>query len=58
MPEDTVWPFLLSLSILVICYGLVTGVLWLGIAGVMALLVTIAGWFWPQPSMTPAGGEV
>jgi len=58
MPMDTMWPFFLSLSILVMCYGLLTNLVWLAIAGAVALFVTIAGWFWPQPSMTPAGGEV
>jgi hypothetical protein len=50
MPADTMWPFFLSLSILVICYGLLTSLSWLAIVGAVALLVTIAGWFWPQPA--------
>jgi hypothetical protein len=50
MPADTMWPFFLSLSILVICYGLLTSLSWLAIVGAVALFVTIAGWFWPQPT--------
>jgi heme/copper-type cytochrome/quinol oxidase subunit 1 len=49
MPEDTVWPFFLSLSILVICYGLLLSLPWLAILGVVALFVSITGWFWPKP---------
>ena len=56
MPKDTMWPFFLSLSILVICYGLVFGLPWLGIVGAVALFITIAGWFWPRPAL--AAGEV
>ena len=56
MPKDTMWPFFLSLSILVICYGLVLGLPWLGIVGAVALFITIAGWFWPRPAL--AAGEV
>jgi hypothetical protein len=48
MPEDTAWPFLLSLSILAICYGLLFGLLWLEIVGAVALFVCIAGWLWPS----------
>jgi cytochrome c oxidase subunit I len=48
MPEDTAWPFLLSLSILAICYGLLFGLLWLEIAGAAALFVCIVGWLWPS----------
>jgi cytochrome c oxidase subunit I len=56
MPEDTMWPFFLSLSILVICYGLVFGLAWLCIVGAIALFVSIAGWFWPRQAS--AAGEV
>jgi cytochrome c oxidase subunit I len=52
MPRDTMWPFLLSLSILVICYGLLFGLAWLGIVGAVALFIAVAGWFWPQPPLT------
>jgi len=49
------WPFFLSLSILVICYGLLTNLAWLAIVGAVGLFITIVGWFWPQASITPAG---
>ncbi|MFL5615029.1 MAG: cytochrome c oxidase subunit I [Gemmatimonadaceae bacterium] len=55
MPKDTMWPFFLSLSILVICYGLLTNLVWLAIVGAVGLLITVAGWFWPQRSMPMAG---
>lgn len=49
MPEDTVWPFFLSLSVLVICYGLLLSLSWLAMLGAVALFVSISGWFWPKP---------
>ena len=58
MPEDTMWPFFLSLSVLVLSYGLLFGRLWLGVIGTVALFVCIAGWFWPRgavPAPAPAG---
>ena len=47
MPEDTLWPFALALTLLVICYGLVAGRWWLAAAGAIGLAATIVGWFWP-----------
>ena len=56
MPEDTMWPFFLSLSILVVSYGLLFDRLWLGAIGIGALFVCIAGWFWPRGVVrSPAG---
>jgi cytochrome c oxidase subunit I len=56
MPEDTVWPFALSVAVLVICYGLVSTTWWVAIVGAGLLLVTIVGWLWPTPE--PATAEV
>ncbi|HKB55190.1 MAG TPA: cytochrome ubiquinol oxidase subunit I, partial [Ramlibacter sp.] len=52
MPEDTAWPFVLSLSILVFCYGALFGLFWLMAVGVIGLFVSIIGWL--QPSHEPA----
>ena len=54
MPEDTVWPFFLALSILVIAYGLLFGLIWLAVIGVIGLFVSIVGWFLPshEPAAT------
>ena len=53
MPEDTVWPFFLALSVLVLAYGLLTGLAWLGIVGGIALFITIVGWFLPSHEPGP-----
>jgi heme/copper-type cytochrome/quinol oxidase subunit 1 len=57
MPEDTMWPFLLSASILVLSYGLLLGHLWLYVLGAVALFVCIVGWLWPRGAdAAPVGG--
>jgi len=56
MPEDTMWPFFLSLSILVVAYGLVFNGLLLAVLGTVAALACIVGWFWPRrPPAASAG---
>jgi cytochrome c oxidase subunit I len=47
MPEDSIWPFLLAVALLVLSYGLLASIWWLAIAGVVFLLITIVGWLWP-----------
>jgi Cytochrome c oxidase subunit IV. len=54
MPEDTVWPFFLALSILLLAYGLLFSLIWLAAMGVVGLFVCIVGWFLPghEPTVT------
>jgi cytochrome c oxidase subunit 1/cytochrome c oxidase subunit I+III len=47
MPEDTIWPFALSLSLLGLCYALLASQWWLALGAAAALLATIVGWLWP-----------
>jgi cytochrome c oxidase subunit 1/cytochrome c oxidase subunit I+III len=55
MPEDTPWPFILSLSILIAFYGALASVWWLFGVGALGVLVAIIGWFWPRAEMAPPG---
>ena len=48
MPEDTPWPFILAISILALCYGLLFSLGWLEIVGVVAVFVSIVGWLLPS----------
>ncbi|HZS59275.1 MAG TPA: cytochrome c oxidase subunit I [Gemmatimonadaceae bacterium] len=48
MPEDTLYPFCVAAEMLAIFYGLVFGVAWLAIVGVILLVVSFAGWLWPS----------
>ncbi|HEY6830215.1 MAG TPA: cbb3-type cytochrome c oxidase subunit I, partial [Gemmatimonadaceae bacterium] len=48
MPEDSVWPFVLALSILVIAYGLLFGLIGLSAIGAIGLFVSVVGWFLPS----------
>ena len=54
MPEDSLWPVLLSLSLLVLFYGLLTSLWWLAIVGAGGLVVTTVGWLWPTDITSPA----
>jgi cytochrome c oxidase subunit I len=49
MPEDSLYPFLLALSLLATFYGLLTGVWALAIAGGVLVLAMTIGWLWPGP---------
>jgi cytochrome c oxidase subunit I+III len=49
MPEDSLYPFLLALSLLVTFYGLLTSVWALAIAGGVLVLAMTIGWLWPGP---------
>ena len=47
MPEDSLYPLFLALSLTVLSYGLLTRLLWLtALGGGLALVCTI-GWLWP-----------
>jgi len=48
MPEDTAWPFLVSLSILAVSYGLLASLVWLDVVGALGLFVCIVGWVVPR----------
>ena len=48
MPEDSIWPFLLSCALLVFFYGILTSLWWLAIIGAVGLATTMTGWFWPS----------
>lgn len=52
MPEDSIWPLLLSLSILILFYGVLLSAWWLAIVGAVAAFVAIVGWFWPGDIQT------
>ena len=54
MPDDSLWPVLLSLSLLGFFYGMLTSTWWLAIAGVAALVITLVGWLWPTDLTSPS----
>jgi hypothetical protein len=56
MPQDTLWPFFLSLALLATSYGLLVALWWLAAAGVVGLVVTSVGWLWPAASPARARG--
>jgi cytochrome c oxidase subunit 1/cytochrome c oxidase subunit I+III len=47
-PEDSLWPFLLALSLLAAFYGLALGLWGLALAGGVLSLFCINGWLWPS----------
>jgi len=54
IPEDSYWPFVLALGLLIFFTGLLVNLLVLaGVGGVIALIATIA-WLWPE---APRGKE-
>jgi cytochrome c oxidase subunit I len=55
MPDDSLWPVLLSLALLVIFFGLLMSAWWLAIVGGLGLLATMTGWFWPTDFTSPGG---
>ena len=47
MPGDSLWPFLLALSLTAVCYALLASAwAWAAVAAA-AVFVTIVGWLWP-----------
>ncbi|HEY5086151.1 MAG TPA: cytochrome c oxidase subunit I [Gemmatimonadaceae bacterium] len=48
MPEDSIWPILLSLALLILFYGLLLSLWWLAIIGAVGVVATMVGWFWPS----------
>ncbi|HET9725726.1 MAG TPA: hypothetical protein VFP28_02350, partial [Gemmatimonadales bacterium] len=49
MPEDSLVPLLLALSLTLLSYGLLTRLLWLTSLGAGLVLLCIIGWLWPAP---------
>jgi cytochrome c oxidase subunit I len=47
MPEDSLYPFLLALSLLVTFYGLLTSIWALAVAGALLVIAMTIGWLWP-----------
>ncbi|MEO7986217.1 MAG: cytochrome c oxidase subunit I [Gemmatimonadales bacterium] len=54
MPEDSLYPFFLALSLLVTFYGLLTGAWALAIVGGVLVLVMTVGWLWPSAPVEEA----
>ena len=52
MPEDSLWPVLLSLSMMILFYGVLLSMWWLAVIAAAAVFTTIVGWFWPGPVST------
>ena len=50
MPEDSLYPVLLALSLLLTFYGLLTSAWSLAIAGGVLDIVLTIGWLWPAPT--------
>lgn len=48
MPEDTIMPLVLALSLAVVFIGLIITNLWLSLAGAILSLAAMAGWLWPE----------
>jgi cytochrome c oxidase subunit I len=49
MPEDSLVPLLLALSLTLLSYGLLARLLWLTSLGAGLVLLCIIGWLWPAP---------
>jgi len=54
MPEDSLYPFFLAVSLLVTFYGLLTGAWALAIAGGVLDVALSIGWLWPSHRMVEA----
>ena len=54
MPEDSMWPFIVSLALLAAFYGLVTSIWGLALAGGVLTLFGVHGWLWPRRSAVEA----
>jgi hypothetical protein len=49
MPEDTLTPLLLALTLAVTCVAALVLAPWVMVAGSVASLTVIAVWLWPEP---------
>jgi cytochrome c oxidase subunit I len=50
MPEDSLWPLLLALSLTVLAYGLLVRSWAMSGAGLLLGIVMTMGWLWPSPA--------
>ena len=48
MPDDSIWPFVVSVALLAAFYGLVASIWWLALAGGLVTLLGVHGWLWPS----------
>jgi heme/copper-type cytochrome/quinol oxidase subunit 1 len=53
MPEDTLYPLWLSLSLTVLFYGLVFKAMGVAVLGAVLTFISIVGWLWPKPGEFP-----
>jgi cytochrome c oxidase subunit I+III len=51
MAEDSVWPLLLALSLTILAYSSLLDVTIVSIIAGIAALLSIGGWFWPEPPL-------
>jgi cytochrome c oxidase subunit I len=49
MPEDSIWPLLLSLAISAVAGLLIARLIWWTLVPIVASLLVAAFWFWPKP---------
>jgi cytochrome c oxidase subunit I+III len=55
MPEDSYAPLALAVSCGLIAYGLLFGLWWLSVIGVVATAACAIGWLWPDDATAAAG---
>jgi hypothetical protein len=48
MPEDTILPLVLSLTLTIVFIGLLLSMLWLALGGLVLSLIATAAWLWPE----------
>jgi cytochrome c oxidase subunit 1/cytochrome c oxidase subunit I+III len=48
MPHDSSWPFWLTVALLVLSFGALTGNVALLVGGAVACVAAVGGWFWPR----------
>jgi cytochrome c oxidase subunit I+III len=49
MAEDSIWPLLLALSLTILAYSSLLDVTIVSVVAGVAALLSIGGWFWPEP---------
>ena len=55
MPEDTMLPFLLAVSLTVVAFALLFSLIWLAAAGVAATAACAIAWLWPSDATSYLG---
>ncbi|HEY7898898.1 MAG TPA: cytochrome c oxidase subunit I [Gemmatimonadaceae bacterium] len=48
MPEDSIWPMLLALSLAILCYSALLNVTIVSILAAIVAALSVGGWFWPE----------